>query len=69
MTARNTARQHLRNALALTELRINDRSTELELMKDVVVVRDRVQAALDLIELVATESRPATRSMKVLELL
>ena len=67
--ARETARQDLRTALTLTELRINDRSTDLELMKDLVVVRDRVQAALDLIELVATESNPATRSMRVLELL
>jgi len=69
MTARESAREHLRNALTLTELRIADRSTDLEVMKDLVVVRDRIRAAIDLIELVATESKPATRSMRVLELL
>ena len=69
MTARGTAREHLRNALSLTILRINDRSTDLEILKDLVVVRDRIQAAIDLIELVATDSKPATRSMRMLELL
>ena len=50
MTARETAREHLRNALSLTVVRINDRSTDPELFKDLVVVRDRIQAAVDLIE-------------------
>jgi hypothetical protein len=69
MTARETAREHLRNGLSLIELRVNDRSTDPDILKDLVVVRDRIQAAIDLIEEVATEPKPVARAMRVFELL
>jgi hypothetical protein len=69
MTERGTAREHLKNALTLTALRINDRNTDPDILKDLVVVRDRIQAAVDLIEEVAAEPKPVARAMRVFELL
>jgi len=48
---------------------LQDDPTDPAILKDLVVIRDRMQAAVDLIEELTNESRPAARSMRVFELL
>jgi hypothetical protein len=69
MKARLTARTHLRNALSLTNSRITDLRTDPDVLKDVIAVRDQIQMAMELIDEVVAESKPATRAMRVFELL
>jgi len=72
MTPRERAREHLKNAIQV----LSDRLHEIELapqaeveLEVAIAVRNRVEAALGLIEEVVTEPHAAARAMKAWALL
>ena len=72
MTPREGAREHLRNAIQV----LSDRQSEIEFnaeaeveLEVIIAVRNRIDAALGLIEEVVEESQTAARAMKAWALL
>ncbi len=72
MTARERAREHLKNAIQVLSDRLHEIELDAQAEVDLevsIAVRDRIEAALGLIEEVVTEPHPAARAMKAWVLL